>query len=326
MKSINCIPIIIALMLILGVSHNAYSENRPQKVNACQFLLSSVGMSSYLIAFAEIISVPMSIKNKLLDKCRTHKKYQCKTDIEFETLSEMQEWAIQNNSLIDENLIGKSASQKQYRLAKYGSILIGKTEAYSEDEFRNHFSENIPEAYRSIGVNAFDEMLNHGQIQEWVSDLRSSVLKHMWDDGVRRKAQYSNPYLTAEYLDFELARRAKNQGFSINSSGKPWGLYTVNQLFFSFNLAMGRLFVDWTGPELQGSEDKNLHGARGHILQLVYLAEHVEGISDLIKFIGMTNDYHGMWTYLFDNTYNTDSPFWTGFWIRAFGNYLNIPY
>lgn len=304
------------------------AENKPQSVGLCSHVLRSTLMGNAItLGFREWVMVPASLIMRLHSKCKLNKALGCSDKLgEFENRRQMFQSMLRQISQETKDRMTISRAKHVYSLGKYGSVYSVERQEFSRDEFRSHFSENVPQRYRTRAEEAFDRMLDTEAILNWVEALRIEVLNRMWDDGLRDKAQYANPYLTAEYLDRVLAMRAKRFGFSISPFKKPWAVHTFSQIFFSATLARGRVFIDWTGANLGSNVVQSGHGARGHLLQMMYLAEHIDGLPGLIQFIGVTNDYHGIWAYLFDNAENTETSFWTGFWMDAFASYLNIPF
>jgi hypothetical protein len=160
----------------------------------------------------------------------------------------------------------------------------------------------------------------------WISDVHDEVLQKMWDDQIRNPEVYMSDEVRELYLDAVLAERAARNGFSIRKSGLPFDVVTFNEWsFFQGTLASGKIFIDWTGIDLNGVGG-SVHFARGHLLQMAYASEAVPNFIDLMKYVGKTGDRDGVWELMFDNAYSADTPFWGGQWVRNFRYFLKIRY
>lgn len=185
----------------------------------------------------------------------------------------------------------------------------------------NHLKKQVSAPYSEIAVQTLHAFLNREQVVHWIQKINTEALKAMWDDGLRSKEQINNQFVRALYLDKILARHAKAKGFQINND-LPYDLVTYNIFNFNHYLAQARLFIDWT--TLNSHETQFPHLSRGHAIAMAYAADHVLNFVELIKYAGRTYDRQGTWGQLFDNGLSPKTPFWSGFWVMQFQNYLNI--
>jgi hypothetical protein len=168
-----------------------------------------------------------------------------------------------------------------------------------------------------------DYVLHGAEVQPWIHGLKKQLINEMWKNGIQIK-DMSNPKVREYFLDRVLARRAQAVGFSIAQSGMPFNLVTLNKKNFFRYLAHKRVFVDWAGAGL--SNGNSFHYSRGHLLQMVYLAEHIPGFDNFIQHIGETQDAERIWHLLLDNARQGNTVYSGGWWVKVFGHFLGTRY
>lgn len=208
----------------------------------------------------------------------------------------------------------------------YGSIVKETSTLGEVADLREHFQNRLPAPHAQTAVLALDTILDSAKIREWIHGVRHEVFNQMWVAGVRDRASFQELRLREYFLDKVLATRASKHGFRIRNDGRPHNLFTASNYFFVSKLAKGWFFIDWTGSNLSSGGDRAPHSVRGHALQVAYLAENVPNLVELIKYTGRTIDRYSVWSFLFDNAANTQTPFWSGFWVTSFSDYLGIRY
>ena len=208
---------------------------------------------------------------------------------------------------------------------KYNVIKIPR------NEFADFLQDKFPSIYATTVRNILEIYNDNNLALSWMQGLRAEVILTMWNDGISDLQAFREPALREFYLDLVLAQRAKRIGFQVTKESLPFTVTTFNPwTFFRRFLEEGRIFIDWTATTYihpvidKDTKEEKLHSARGHILQMVYLGEHIPRFVDFIRNIGQTNDKARAWEILFDNADSTSTPFWSGRWVDLFKNYLNI--
>lgn len=212
----------------------------------------------------------------------------------------------------------------QFLFSRYGATTVEEVKVTSLNDLKLFLQNELPKKISKIAIETIDAFNNETKVFNWISELRQDQLTAIFNDGLNLKAATA-PLLRQQYLDEVLAARAPNVGLHTAETGLPVDMVTMGAKSFFKTLSKKEIFIDWTGTTLvQGTGAR--HYARGHLLQMMYAAEHVEGFSELIEFIGKKKKHRGLWGYLFDNVNMPESPFWGGYWVDSFGPFLGIRY
>lgn len=325
--SILNLTFIFSLFFNFQIAAEIENEDAPSiaKSTACEKILGPA-ISLLMSSYTEPIIVAASFYRSLQDRCKVKKLteetcYASESDfISFSQFSKL------GNRLdvTKEIWVPKSMS-----FPKYGApVTFAKAPGLSGpiSILQHHLKTEVPKPYSDIALKTMEAFLNYPQVIDWMKTIREEALQEMWDAGLRGQIHLESHAVREYYLDLVLARRAKAKGFKVKSNGLPHNMITFSTYAFQASLALGHLFIDWTGTAASSSADDSDHFARGHLLAMAYAADHVPNFVDLTKYIGRTNDYRGIWGQMFDNVYSTDTPFWGGFWVSQFKDYLGIHY
>ena len=318
--------LILAVNLVLqfpAYGNSSPIESQIPKANICEAVLSH-SVSLFVLASTEYMVVTSSALQALWSRCQA-KRVSAMVCKESESdFANFEEFVSYRNQL---HLQKDKWAVKSMGFPRYGSILTGRALVDgSLNVLQEHIEAEIPDPYAIIALQTMQSFLDYDKVTAWIKSIREEVLKDMWNDGLRKIKYLKNHNIREYYLDRVLARRVQKQGFKIKSNGFPYSLITSNPYSFHYALAKGHFFIDWTGANLKsasGADFKN-HSARGHSLALAYAAEQVDDFILLSRYIGRTFDSRGLWGQMFDNALSTTTPFWGGYWVYSFQEYLGI--
>lgn len=326
--------VLVSLTLFMGHFMASGAELRRESPltpsSLCARTISKIG-SNYITIFIDPLILLRTIRSK--------KKYkqaflssleQAKSSMNQDVISKEEMTKVDLGSevpILVAEARRKSAkwAPRHLHFAPYGSDVYEKPSWGTIDNLYAHIRAKLPKSLVPVAMESLQAMQNFEKILKWAVAIRTSVREQLWDMGVRESAFLDDPNLTRIILDLSLAQKVADKGFIIDE-GAPHDLKIFNGLNFMRVLSEGKFFIDWTGEDLsiQGDGREYKHYVRGHAISVAYLAEHVPAFIDLYKYIGQSNDKFGLWGYLFDNTYNPESPFWGGFWIEELRYILMI--
>lgn len=218
------------------------------------------------------------------------------------------------------------ATPKLYVSKVYGAPFNRDRVLITIRDLKFHFTKTLGEEVGQIASHTIDEFMDRPKIIAWAQSVRNEMNAMMTADGISAAVQ-THPSVRELYLDKVLVKRAVARGFLATEEKLPFNIVTFNsKTFFQNTLGKGRVFVDWTGIGLSAPETNAGHYARGHLLAMAYGAENVPRFVDLMKTVGQTGDRDGLWSMLFDNVDSTQTPFWSGHWMRELGPALGVRY
>jgi len=317
--------LLLVACLVLSGPAFAYSPALPDipRANKCQIALTHLVNVAMLPL--EALVIPKATKQSLNDRChvRNLQDEACfAVESEFTSIEEF----LKTQERYWPKILEASWIPNEMSFPTIGASMKSEVIRGSLDILDNHILTKVPAPYSEIAMKTKQALINLPQILKWLKSVNEEALRVMWSDGLRKKEYLYNHRLREYYLDKVLARRAHVKGFKIEEDGLPKNLVTYNFYAFNRTLAAGDFFVDWTGAILESDAktDSSNHFLRGHSIVMAYLADHVEYFVSLTQFIGQTSDHHGIWGQMFDNVKSTNTPFWGGFWVFQFRQYLGI--
>ncbi|MEC9282663.1 MAG: hypothetical protein VX642_08115 [Bdellovibrionota bacterium] len=192
-----------------------------------------------------------------------------------------------------------------------------------KSELDEYFQLVLPTKLAKMAMQINELHENQSLLTTFLVKLRSEVIREMKNDGYSRPEIYIGSSLLNRYYERVVSRILEEKGF-VTNKGMPFDLKLFDEKTFFKILEQRKVFVDWTGLYLQGAPNQLPHGARPHILMIAYLAIEIPHFSELIHYIGKTNDAAKVWRLLFDNFDYGSQLSWNGSIIRYFGPYLGV--